>query len=70
MMTNGDLEGQIFFYPTLTRIMDSFSRSLTTVFIYLFILNNLPEVPEYSYMPFHIMTLFDVLGNIACSIPG
>ena len=39
MMTNGDPEGQIF-YPTLTRIMDSFLAHhcffFTFLFIYLF----------------------------------
>ena len=29
VVTNGDHEGQIFFYPTLTRIMDSFFLLIT-----------------------------------------
>ena len=39
VMTNDDPEGRIFFYPTLTRIMDSFSCSplFICLFIYLFI---------------------------------
>ena len=62
MMSNGDPEGRIF-YPTLTRIMDSFSCSLL-FFFYLFIfLNKLQDVPEYAKMPFSMMTLFDVLGK-------
>ena len=48
--------------------MDSFSL-LTTVFIfYLFIYlfyDKLPEVPEYTEMQFHMMTLPDVQGKIA-----
>ena len=40
-----------FFCPTLTGIMESFSSS--TLF---FILNKLPEVPEYAKMQFHMMT--------------
>ena len=28
-------------------------------------LNKLPEVPEYTKMQFHMMTLLDVLGKIA-----
>ena len=38
---------------------------LTTVFIYLFILNNLPEVPEYAKIHFHMVTLLDVPRKIA-----
>ena len=57
-MTNGVPEGRSFFYPTHTRIMDSFFL-LTTVFL------KLPEVPEYTKMQFHMMTLLDVLGKIA-----
>ena len=36
VMTNGDCEGRIFFYPTLTRITDSFSCSPLFLFIYIF----------------------------------
>ena len=64
MMTNG-VPRNGFFYPTLIRIMDSFSL-LTTVFIlfiYLF-KNKLPEVPEYAKMHFHMMALLDVLGKM------
>ena len=64
MMTNGDPEGQIF-YPTLTGIMDSFSCSQLFLFIHLFILNKLPEVPEYAKMQFHMMMFLEVLGKIA-----
>ena len=59
-MTNGDPEG---------RIMDSISCSPLFLFIYLsiylFIINKLPEVPEYAKMQFHMMTLVDVLGKTA-----
>ena len=40
-----------FFYPTLTRIMDFFSCSPL-----FFIVNKLPEVPEYAKMQFHMVT--------------
>ena len=40
-----------FFYPTLTRIMDSFSCSP----LFFFIVNKLPEVPEYAKMQFHMV---------------
>ena len=63
VMPNSDPEGQIFLsYPHTN---DRFFFLLTTVFIYLFIYNNLPEVPEYAKMKFHTMTLLDVLGKIA-----
>ena len=49
MMTNGDREGQIFFYPILTQIMDSFScSSLNTSFYTGKSLKRLPENPEYT----------------------
>ena len=51
-----------FFYPTFTRLMDSFFL-LTTGFIHLF-QNKLSEVPEYAKMQFHMMTLLDVLGKV------
>ena len=41
-----------FFYPTLTRIMDSFFAHHC---IYLF-KNKLPEVSDYATMQFHMMT--------------
>ena len=41
-----------FFYPTLTRVMDSFS--CLPLFFFLFE-NKLPEVPEYAKMQFHMM---------------
>ena len=48
------------FYPNLTN--NGFFFLLTSVlFIYLF-QNKLPEVPEYTKMQFHMMTLLDVLG--------
>ena len=53
-----------FFYPTLTRIIDSFSCSPLFLFIYLF-KNKLPEVPEYAKVQFHMLTLLDVLCKIA-----
>ena len=49
-----------FFYPTLKRIMDSFSCSPLVLFIYLFVnlfRNKLPEVPEYAKMQFHMLTI-------------
>ena len=59
MMTNGDFEGQIFLsYPHMN---NGFHRYL---FIYLFILNKLPDVPDYAKMQFHMMTLLDVMGKI------
>ena len=64
MMTNRDPEGRIF-YPTLTRIIDSFSCSPLVLFIHLY-QNKLPEVPEYAKMQFHMMTFFDVVGKITC----
>ena len=55
-----------FFYPLLTRIMDSLSCLSLFLFIYSILLKNkLPEVPEYAKMQFHTMTLFDILGKIA-----
>ena len=59
MMTNCDLR-DVFFYPSLTRIMDSFSCSPMFLFIYLLIYlfqNKLSEVPDYAKMQFHMMTL-------------
>ena len=58
MMINDDPEGRIFFYPNLTRIMDSFSCSPLFLFMYLFMYlkKKLPEVPEYAKMQFHMMT--------------
>ena len=61
MIIKGDYMGRIF-YPTLTRIMDSFSCSSLFLFLYFKLsfqktLN--PEDPEY-----HTMTLLDVLGKI------
>ena len=62
MITNGDPEGRIFLsYPQTN---NEFFFLLTTVFIYLF-QNNLPEVPEYAKMQFHMMALLNVLGKIA-----
>ena len=53
VMTNSDPEGRIF-YPTLTRIMDSF---LAHHKIPHFVLKNrLPEVPEYVEMQHFMMT--------------
>ena len=45
------IQSDRFFYPTLTRIMDSFSSSL-----FFFVFNiKLPEVPEYAKMQFYMM---------------
>ena len=52
MMTKGDPEGRIFFYRTLTQIMDSLSCSPLLLFI-------------YGKIQFHMMTILDVLGKIA-----
>ena len=51
MMTKGDPEGRIFLsYPHRN---NGFFFLLATVF---FFFNNLPEVPEYTKMQFHMMT--------------
>ena len=47
-----------FFYPTRTRIMDSFSCSPLFLFI-------IPEFPEYAKIQFHMMTLLAMLCKIA-----
>ena len=61
MTTNGDPEGQIFLsYPHRN---NGFFFLLTTVFICF--KNQLPEIPEYAKVQFHMMTLLDVLGKIA-----
>ena len=59
-----------FFYPTLTRIIDSFSCTPLFLFIYLFIYLFILKVPEYAKMQFRMMTLLDVMGKIRFSIPG
>ena len=64
MMTNCDPKGRIFLSYPLPN--NGFFFLLTTIFIYLFILNKLPEVPQYAKMQFHMMTLLDVLDKIAC----
>ena len=62
MMTNSDPEGRIVLsYPHTN---NGFFFLLYTVFIYLFVLNTLTEVPEYAKMQLYRMTLLDVLGNI------
>ena len=53
MMTNDDPEGPILFLAH------------HCLFIYVFLKNKLPEVPEYDKMQFYMMTLLDVLGKIA-----
>ena len=56
--------------------MDYFSCSTMFLLIYSFYKKKtLAEVPEYAKMQFHMMSLLDVLGKIACvrldfSIPG
>ena len=60
-------KGRIFLSYPYTN--NGFHFLLTTVFIYLFS-NNLPEVPDYAKMQFHMVRLLDVLGNISFSIPG
>ena len=57
-ISNFDAKGMDFFYPTLTRIMDSFSCSP----LYLF-KKKLREACEYAMLQFHMMTLLDVLGK-------
>ena len=54
-----------FFYPTLTRTMDSFSCSPLFLFNFIIFLNKLPEVPKYAKIQFHMMMLLDVMGKIA-----
>ena len=51
VMTNGDPGGG-FLYPTLTRIMDSFSCSP----LFFIFKNKLPEVPENAKIQFQMMT--------------
>ena len=59
VMPNGDPEGRIFLsYPHTN---NGLFFLLTAVFIYSFIF----KIPEYSKMQFQMMTLLDVLGNIA-----
>ena len=66
VMTNGDPEGRIFLsYPHTN---NEFIFLLTTIIIYLFIYlfqNKLPEVPEYAKMQFQVITLLDVVCNMA-----
>ena len=51
VMTNGECEGRIFFYPILTWIMNSFSCSpLNTSFYIGKPWKSLPENPEYAEM--------------------
>ena len=52
VMTNGDPEGQIY-YPTLTRILDSFYWSSLFLFK-----SKLPEIPEYAKILCNMMTSF------------
>ena len=60
MMTNGDLEGQIFLsYPHTN---NGFFFLLTTVLVWGI---RFFKVPEYAKMQFHMMTLLDVMGKIA-----
>ena len=62
VMTNGDPEVQIFLsYPHRN---NGFFFLLTMCCFYLFE-NKLTEVPEYTKMQFHRVTLLDVLGKIA-----
>ena len=58
-MPNGD--PRAFFYPTLTRIMDSFLAHhcfiffiLLLLFFYYLFYNTLQEVPEYAKIQFNI----------------
>ena len=62
VMTNGDPEGRIFLFHPHTN--NGFFFLLTTVFIYLF-QTKISGVLKYAKMQFHMMTLLDVLGNIA-----
>ena len=76
MMTNGDPEGQIFLsYPHTNNGFFNLAQYCFYLFnLFIFILKNkLPEVPEYSKIQFHMMTLLDVLSKISWvrfSIPG
>ena len=68
VMTNGDPDRRIFLSYPHTNI--GFFFLLTTVFIhlpvYIYLFENKPpEVPEYTKMQFHMMTLLEFLGKIA-----
>ena len=65
VMTNGDPKGRIFLSYIHTN--NGFFFLLTFIFIYLlfYFKNELPEVPEYAKMQFHMMALLDVLGKIS-----
>ena len=59
VMTNRDLEGQIFLsYPHTN---NGFFFLLTTVFLFK---NKLPEVPEYAEIQFHMMMSFEHNNDI------
>ena len=60
MMTNGDPAGLIFFYPTLTRIIDFFSCSP----LFFLFKNKLPEVPKYAKMQLHMMTSLQLNNDV------
>ena len=65
MMTNGDPKGQIFLSYLHTNNGFFFLLTTAVLFIYLFVLKKLLEVPEYAKVQFHMMTLLDILGKIA-----
>ena len=69
MMTNGDLKGRIFLTYPHTNNGFFLARTLFIyLIIYLFIKKHkLLEVPENAIkMQYHMATLLDVLGKIAC----
>ena len=54
------------FFSILSHTNNGFSFcSPLFLFIYVFILNELPEVPKYAKMQFHMMTFLDIHGKIA-----
>ena len=67
MMTNGDPERQIFLFPHTN---NGFFFLLTTVYCSLYLFINVfiyfKISFQYTKMQFHMMTLLDVLGKIAC----
>ena len=68
-MISGDPEGRTFLsYPNTKNGLFFLLITVFIFFIYLFkylFQNKLPEVPEYTKMQFHMMTLLDFLGKIA-----
>ena len=61
MMTNGDPKGQIILsYP----YTNNGFFSCSPLFLFIYFLSKLLEVPEYAKMQFHMMTFLDVLVRL------